>query len=610
MTYLFTWIVIRIAPRLGLLDEPRDRHEHGAATPTSGGMALFLGFHIGCAVIFLYPWSKFAGSLDAEWWFSVLGCSSLLLAIGVMDDRWGIRPLVKLIGQVGVAVLAWSVGLRMGNLAGWELPVWVDLVLTTACYVGVVNAFNLVDGMDGLATGLASIAGVGLIGFFLFLRQPSNTLVMLSLVGASLAFLRYNFQPAKIFLGDAGSMFVGFVFTAVALSSNIKTTALASLGVPLLAVGVPVLDTLLAVWRRSLRGGSVASPEIMQGDLDHIHHRLANAGFSQRRVAMALYTMNLIFVVTGLALAMFNSYRLSIFLVAFVAGTYVMVRHIARIELWESGQAIVAGLRRPPSRVLGVVGYPITDTMAMVFALGIAASVLAVRREGVQVKPVWITHIPVMVGVPFISLVMGGAYRRVWSRARVSEYVWTAALFTGGVLVAAAITLCDVPRSAIDEIVIIFVYLGLAVPMVVGSRAFPRVVQDMLSWQRRKGVREDSHRVLCYGAGYAYTLFVRMQSFEVGETPVSRRIVGLIDDDTNLHGRIVHGYKVLGGGDSMLRLVDELGVDEILVTTPLDTPARKKVEDVAGKCDVKVFEWHMKLDEWDVAGPRGVLPSL
>ena len=517
----------------------------------------------------------------------------------------GISPIVKLIGQVGVAVLAWSAGLRMGNLAGWELPVWTDLIFTTACYVGVVNAFNLVDGMDGLATGLASIASVGLIGFFLFLRQPSNTLVMLSLLGASVAFLRYNFSPAKVFLGDSGSMFVGFVFTAVALSSNIKTTALASLGVPLLAVGVPVLDTLLAVWRRSLRNGSVASRAIMQGDLDHIHHRLAHAGLSQRRAAMALYAMNLVFVITGLALAMFNSYRLSIFLVAFVAGTYVMVRHIARIELWESGQAIVAGLRRPPSRVLGVVGYPITDTIAMVIALGIAAIVLAARREGVNVKLVWIKHIPVMVGVPFLSLVVGGAYRRVWSRARVSEYAWTAVLFTGGVLLAAAITLCDVPRSAIDESLVTLVYLGLAAPMIVGARAFPRVVQDMLSWQRRREVREGARKILCYGAGYAYTLFVRMESFEVDKTSGSRRIVGLIDDDTNLHGRIVHGYKVVGGGESLLRLIGELEVDEILITTLLDPSARKNVEDVARKCDVTVFEWHMQLVEWSAAGPKG-----
>lgn len=93
VTYLFTWIIIRVAPRLGLLDEPRARHAHGSTTPTSGGIALFLGFHTGCAVVFLYPWSKFVGSLDVEWWVGVLTCSSLLLVIGVMDDRWGISPI-------------------------------------------------------------------------------------------------------------------------------------------------------------------------------------------------------------------------------------------------------------------------------------------------------------------------------------------------------------------------------------------------------------------------------------------------------------------------------------------------------------------------------------
>jgi hypothetical protein len=428
---------------------------------------------------------------------------------------------------------------------------------------------------------------------------------MLSLVGASAGFLCLNFYPAKVFLGDAGSMFLGLVFASVALSSNVKTAALASLGVPLLAVGVPVLDTLLAIWRRSLRTTNGEAPHIMQGDLDHLHHRLAASGLSKPRVAVALYALNALLVVTGLALVMLNSHRLSIFLIAFVVGSYIVVRHVARIELWESGEALVQGLRRPPHRVLTVIGYPFADAALLTLTYVAATAVVVTTSFGHVPWPsrnAWFASVPVMVGIPFLMLAAGRVYRRVWSRARVSEYVLLAALLVGGVLVASAIALWD--RELPKQLGVLrgLIYVGMALPSLAGIRALPRVVQDVLSWRRRGSGEDGGSRALCYGAGDAYTLLLRQSMFGMknGDTPYN--VVGLIDDDANLHGRIVYGYPVVGGGRSLRRCVEEMGVTEILVTSSLEPQARNYIAEAARDFGLSVQEWRPETREWEVAG--------
>jgi UDP-GlcNAc:undecaprenyl-phosphate/decaprenyl-phosphate GlcNAc-1-phosphate transferase len=342
VTFLLTPLVEKVAPRLSLLDMPEARRLHQQPTPTGGGIAVFAGFHLGCAAIFLLPWPFFEGHLEFGWWWRFLIVSSVLLAVGLADDVRNLRPLVKLLGQIAVAVLAFLLDMRVGRLLHLELHYAVDLFVTVGWFLALINAFNLIDGMDGLATGLAAIASLGLASSYLFRHEPRDTMVMLALLGACLAFLRYNFYPARIFLGDAGSMFLGLVLAAVPLATNAKGTLIASMGVPLLAVGVPVFDTMLAVWRRSVRramaraehpGQSGPEGRLMQADMDHLHHRLAREGLSQRSVATWLYGLNAALVVLGILLMLYHSHSLGILLVAFVAAVYVIVKHLAHVEL-------------------------------------------------------------------------------------------------------------------------------------------------------------------------------------------------------------------------------------------------------------------------------------
>ena len=192
----------------------------------------------------------------------------------------------------------------------------------------------------------------------------------MALIGACLAFLRYNFHPASIFLGDSGSMFIGFSLGAVALSSNVKGALVVSLAVPVLAAGVPALDTILAMWRRSARmllrrsegdsNGAAAgrAQGLMEADTDHLHHRLLRSGMSPGRAAMWFYAANGALIAVVLASMLFKSHVAAIYMMAFVAGFYVLVRHVAHVELWDTGQALLHGLKQPSRRVAVVLLYP------------------------------------------------------------------------------------------------------------------------------------------------------------------------------------------------------------------------------------------------------------
>ena len=212
-----------IALRIGAVDLPGPRRLHQQPIPRIGGIAVFAGFHFACALRFLLPWGHpTTGSLTTSWWMSYLGVSAFLLAVGVADDLRGLKPISKLLYQIAGACIMFALDVRVGNILGIDLPIIVDLGVTVLWFLAITNAFNLIDGMDGLAAGLASIAAAGIMGSFLFRQLPGDALVMVALLGACLAFLRFNFNPASIFLGDGGSMFLGFTLASVALSTGSK----------------------------------------------------------------------------------------------------------------------------------------------------------------------------------------------------------------------------------------------------------------------------------------------------------------------------------------------------------------------------------------------------
>ena len=253
LTLVLTPIVREVNRRLGMVDKPDPRRINKVPIPRGGGVALFLGLFGSFIVYILATGSRWVGSGVGTHPVRVTALAGILFLIGLADDKWSLPPKLKLLGQIAVAFATWFWG-GLGFSTLWPaLPPAVDCILTVFWIVGAVNAFNLIDGLDGLASGIALIATLGMAGSLMFVGKPDQTLFHFAFAGALVGFLRYNYNPASVFLGDSGSMLIGFLVATLPLATQTPNSFLVSVGVPMLAMGVPIFDTSLAILRRSIR---------------------------------------------------------------------------------------------------------------------------------------------------------------------------------------------------------------------------------------------------------------------------------------------------------------------------------------------------------------------
>lgn len=603
--YFLTPAVMKLAAAIGMMDRPDPRRIHKRPTPRGGGLAVFAGFHI--AGLALFGFSIIVPELEeaSSWWLHILPASVFLAAVGLVDDRFGMPPTVKLAGQVLAALLAFASDIHFEHLLGIDLPLLVDLILTVGWFLGFVNAFNLIDGLDGLASGLAVIASLGLAGA-MWIRGAAPILPLtLALLGAALAFLRYNFYPARVFLGDTGSMFIGFTLAGLAMTAQAKGTFLVSVVVPVLAVGVPVFDTMLAVWRRSVRRWNQShldqtrndSGKVFSADADHLHHRLLKEFKSQRAVAIYLYGLNALIAAAGLGAALFESCSVAIYLSTLVTAAVLLFRHAACVEIWDSGIAIVHGLRRPPRRRMASLFYPAADLFlllgACLFALWLGATEaqpLLTRQHALD-GLIW-------AGIPFIALSLSGAYNRVWSMARLSDLATLVFALGAGILLAAAVQALRSDAALARIIDTVMALWGVAVTAVIGIRIFPRFIQDLLPqlWHRRSLAGSQAPlRTLVYSASSGCMLFLRAMTQNGVHELRKRHIVGLLDDDVNLHGRVVYGLPVFGGLATLAEQVRRRDINELVVAFTPDFAQSCELAQLAERLNVRLLYWSAEL---------------
>ena len=367
VTYLLTPVARRIALRWGAMTPVRDRDVHAIPTPRLGGIAMLAGFAAGMLVATQMP---FLGPRlsDGRQTVALLSGAVLICALGVADDKWELDALTKLAGQVlaaGVMVLGGvqMLYLPIGSLggSGGDFPNTFVLgpvegaVLTIALVVITVNAVNFVDGLDGLAAGVVAIAAAA---FFIFsyiltvngslVRATTSGVVAAALVGVCLGFLPHNFSPARVFMGDSGSMLLGLLLasTTITLTGNVGpnsvttdlTPTLLPLALPLAAMALPFLDVMLAIVRRTAAGRSPFAP-----DKQHLHHRLLERGHSHARAVLVMYLWSAVisFGATAWAFLSFQGFAISLSAVVLVA--VVVTMNIPRLR---RGEGTFTGLRR------------------------------------------------------------------------------------------------------------------------------------------------------------------------------------------------------------------------------------------------------------------------
>jgi len=306
VTVSLTPLAAQLAVAWGWMDHPDGRRKlHRSPVPAVGGVAVFAGFMATGAALQLLEYRDLLRDLTSfrALWVPLVGAGLLVSAIGLVDDARGVRPLGKLAVQTAAAVLLYLSGFhirQISNPLGGAIDLgMLALPVTILWLVGMSNAFNLIDGMDGLAAGLALVSTLGLLTAAAVSGRWETVLVAGALAGALAGFLPYNFNPARVFLGDCGALPVGFILAAIAVKSSIKASAAIAVAVPLIALALPILDVALAVVRRVVRRRPV-----FQGDRDHIHHRLVDMGLTPRRAVVTLYAVAVLFTVLALAVAM------------------------------------------------------------------------------------------------------------------------------------------------------------------------------------------------------------------------------------------------------------------------------------------------------------------
>lgn len=284
LSLIFTPIAIKIAPIIGAVDIPKDnRRMHTKTMPRFGGLAIYIGT-VASMLIFL----PFSGKL-----MGVIAGGTLIFLVGIIDDLKNLPAKFKLICQILCAFILFQFSVRIsfiGNPFGegyYYLPWIVSLIVTIIWIVGITNTINLIDGLDGLAGGVAFIASIS-IAYIAYINQsPEASMAMLAIAGGALGFLPFNFNPAKIFMGDGGALFLGFMLAGLSVISPTKSATMLATIVPVLVLGLPIFDTAFAILRRLIN-----KRPIMEADKGHLHHRIMAAGLGQRRTVLTLYAIS------------------------------------------------------------------------------------------------------------------------------------------------------------------------------------------------------------------------------------------------------------------------------------------------------------------------------
>ena len=344
------------ALRLGLLDRPDGlRKIHGTPVPRLGGVPILLALLISLCAVYLIPLES--GDAVRQYILraaSIFGLGTLMMLIGLLDDLKTLVPWQKLSAQTLVAALAWLSGLRI--LGSWstdggiiELGI-LSLPITLIWIVGITNAFNLIDGIDGLSAGAALLAMFSMIAVSAYFHQWLSVLLLSSLAGAVLGFLRYNFMPATIFLGDSGSLLLGFMLAVLGIESSQKSTTAFAIAVPIVALGLPLLDTVISVVRRFLSG-----KPILTGDRRHIHHILMARGLTPKHVVILLYGVCGLFGLISLLFMNPRGRTMGLSLALLGACVWIGIRELKYPELTEFHGYLGRALRHQRELIAGNV---------------------------------------------------------------------------------------------------------------------------------------------------------------------------------------------------------------------------------------------------------------
>lgn len=549
LALILTPLVGTFARRYGVVAKPKIDRWHKKPTAMLGGVAIALSVFLG--VFVLAPHTTYS--------WVILRASGFLFFVGLIDDLVHIKPYQKLIGQIMGAAYVVYYGLTLP----WTHSALVNMALTIFWLIGITNAINLLDNMDGLSSGIALIASGFLALSFFNAGQLNEALVLIAFAGALLGFLIYNSYPASIFMGDCGSMFVGFFLASSALENvtgGRSRSFLPVLAVPILVLFIPIFDTTFVTILRKLSGRAAS-----QGGRDHTSHRLVALGMSERRAVWMLYGFA---ALSGVVALLVQRARLDVSLAAIAGFTIILTLvgvYLAGVKVYDETEATLALREKPLYMFLVDVSYKrrifevLLDVVLIILSYWCA---YAIKFGPFSNSPAWklfTQTLPVLVFVKMAVFLGMGVYRGLWRYTSIGDLV---------------VFLKAVVLSSIGSVLVllfafrfqgfsrtVFVIDGvLMLLFLASSRMAFRLFRQILPTRGS----HNGRRVLIYGAGDGGELLLRelRNNSELGLSPV-----GFLDDDVSKSGKVIHGLRVFGGNGDLGQICEQQQIDEVVISS-------------------------------------------
>jgi UDP-GlcNAc:undecaprenyl-phosphate/decaprenyl-phosphate GlcNAc-1-phosphate transferase len=515
----------------------------------------------------------------------VLISGSAVFVLGLVDDLVSLRPSTKLVAQIALASLFVYFGYRLR----WSESLTLDAMLTLFWVVGVTNAFNLLDNMDGLCAGIGLIVAGALLAAFID-SDPTRAWYLALLMGALSGFLIYNFNPASIFMGDSGSLFIGLTLSTLALEPGAGTRGgsgvLSIIGAPLLLLLIPIFDTTLVTVLRLLSGRKPS-----QGGRDHSSHRLVAIGLPERQAVLVLWTLAGLGGLIGLELRFSETGLGGPAAAAFVLAMVIFAVYLSRVRVYESSDAALRAGRITPFVSEWMYKRRAAEVMLDVCLIALSYYVAyRLRFEGpefVTYFPQFMSSLSIVMGVQIVTLFAFGAYRGVWRYFGLMDGVtFVKGVGVGTVAIVTAIVF--VHRFEHYSRGVFVIYAALLLLALIGSRASFRLMSEFIR-RRRAG-----ERLVVYGAGDGGSVAIR----ELMNNEHHYRILGFIDDDPAKQRLRVQGYPVLGGYETLEVLAVEAAVDAVVVSARYMAPARlQQLEELCAGSDITLSRLHFRFEQ-------------
>ncbi len=567
-------IVKRVAVHYGIISHPKNDRWHKTPIPLLGGAAIYVATV--AAFTIMSGWDQHT--------LIILGAGTVIFVLGMIDDFKRLSPPIKLIVEIAVAAFIIVFGLQWditGNAA-------LDVIITVLWAVGITNAFNLLDNMDGLSAGIAGITGVVIFLCLFGNNQSPTALLLASLIGAALGFLVYNFNPASIFMGDSGSLFIGFMLSSIVLVPEIKLPGqlLQIIILPVLIFLIPIFDTSYVVFMRKLSG-----VDAMKGGKDHTSHRLVRVGLSERGAVIVIYGISMLSG-TMAYLGRFMSVYVYIELIFLFTITLVFLGvYLSKIKVHE-----INGNEKGAISIIVNVTYKrrifeIILDLVIIFISIYGAYILRFEGDAFKANIVMLfKSLPIILGIQIVSFYLAGIYKGVWKYTGTHE-VWT---IIKGIVIGVGFSMLAILLiwrfSNYSRTVFIIYAIILFMLM-----ALSRYTYKSFDYLFKKSNGEAYKKVVIYGAGdsgeFAINEILNNELLEL--TPIC-----FIDDDAMKHGRSIHGYPVAGGIGNLEDIIKNRNIDEVIISTPkIKEDKIKMIRQICERTNVELKRFSLKIED-------------